>query len=125
MREGQTNPTETTMRFLMMVKMDGRTEMEAVANARRSDLEAMGRYNQSLRDAGVLLAVDGLLDSSFGSRVTYEAGGSKVTDGPFTESKELVAGFWMLQVKSKAEALEWARKIPFFHGESVELRQIA
>jgi hypothetical protein len=85
----------------------------------------MGRYNQSLRDAGVLVAVNGLLDSSKGARVTYRDGEATVKDGPFTESKELVAGFWILNVKSKQEAIDWTKKIPFFHGESVEIRQVA
>src|ERR1700759_595291 len=113
------------MRFLVMVKLDGKTEMATVAAAKRSELNEMGKYNQSLRDAGVLITLDGLLDSSHGARVTYSGGAPKVTDGPFTESKEIVGGFWIINVKSKAEAVEWTKKIPFFHGESVEIRQIA
>ena len=110
------------MRFLVMVKVDPSIEQ---AEVKRSDLEAMGKYNQSLRDAGVLVTVDGLRNSDLGARVSYKDGKAIVTDGPFTEAKELVAGFWILKVKSKAEAIEWTRSIPFFHGESVEIRQIA
>lgn len=110
------------MRFLMMVKVEPQDEPTVV---KRADLEAMGRYNQSLRDAGVLVSVDGLRNSDLGSRIAFKDGRAIVTDGPFTESKELVAGFWILQVKSKAEAIEWAKKIPFANGEGVEIRQIA
>ena len=113
------------MRFLVMVKMDGRTEQAMYESATRADLEAMGKYNDQLRDAGVLVSLDGLLPSSTGARVTYNGGNAVVKDGPFLESKELVGGFWILNVKSKQEAIDWTRKIPFFHGESVEIRQIA
>ncbi len=110
------------MRFMMMVKSDPSLEQ---AEVKRADLEAMGKYNQSLRDAGVLVMVDGLRASSLGARVTYKGGQAMVKDGPFTESKELVGGFWILQVKSKEEAIELAKRIPFANGESVEIRQIA
>ena len=110
------------MRFLVMVKADPKLEE---AEVRRADLEAMGRYNQTLREAGVLVTVDGLRESRLGARVIYKNGQATVTDGPFTESKELVAGFWILQVKSKEEAIDWTRRIPFKNGESVEIRQIA
>jgi hypothetical protein len=110
------------MRFLVMVKSDPEIYDKPL---RRSDLEAMGKYNQSLRDAGVLRAVEGLLGPKEGARVTYRDGKASVKDGPFTEAKELVAGFWVLEVKSKDEAIEWTSTIPFFNGESVEIRQIA
>ncbi len=110
------------MRFMMIVKSDPVSEQQA---PRREDFETMGKYNQSLRDAGVLLTLDGLLSSSHGARVTFSDGKASVTDGPFTEAKELVAGFWIIQVKSKEEAVEWARRIPFSHGESVEVRRIS
>ncbi|HWA20739.1 MAG TPA: YciI family protein [Devosia sp.] len=110
------------MRFLMMVKIDPGADRGEV---RRSDLNAMDEYNQALRDAGALVAVDGLRDSSHGSRVTFEDGGAVVKDGPFTESKELVAGFWILELGSHTEAIEWAKRIPFANGEGVEIRQIA
>lgn len=110
------------MRYLMMVKV---TPSFEGAEVRRADLEAMGKFNQQLRDAGVLVTVDGLRDSKLGTRVAYKDGQAIVTDGPFTESKELVAGFWILNVASKEAAIEWAKKIPFRNGEGVELRQIA
>jgi hypothetical protein len=84
---------------------------------------AMGRYNQSLSDAGVLLALDGLHSSEKGARVTFSGGEVSVTDGPFTEAKELIGGYWMIQVRSKEEAIEWAKRCP---GEDcvIELRQV-
>jgi hypothetical protein len=106
----------------MMVKVTREFEDSEI---RRADLEAMGKFNQSMRDAGVLETVDGLRNSDRGARVAYTDGRAIVTDGPFTESKELVAGFWILKVKSMDEAIEWARKIPFRNGEGVEIRQIA
>lgn len=110
------------MRFLVMVKSDPGLYDRPL---RRADLDAMGKYNQSLRDAGVLRAVEGLLDTRRGARVTYDNGRAMVTDGPFAEAKEVVAGFWVIEVKSRDEAIEWTRHIPFFNGESVEIRQIA
>ncbi len=110
------------MRFLVMVKHDGKLYETP---PKRADMEAMGKYNQTLRDAGVLVTVDGLLAPSYGARVTYKNGEATVKDGPFTESKELVAGFWILEVKSKEEAIDWTRHIPFRSGESVEIRRIA
>ena len=76
------------------------------------EMEAMGKYNEELGKAGVLLALDGLTPPSMGARVTFKAGKSKVTDGPFPEAKEVVGGYWIIQVKSREEALEWASRIP-------------
>lgn len=88
--------------------------------------EEMGKYNQALVDAGVLLAGEGLSPSKDGAIVTYRKGGKfEVKDGPFTEAKELIAGFWILQVKSLEEAVEWAKRIPgFVDGEHVEVRRV-
>ena len=83
----------------------------------------MGKFNDELVKAGIMLLGEGLKDSSKGSRITYDGKKRTVRDGPFTETKELVAGFWMWQVKSKQEALEWAKRIPFQEGE-VEIRQV-
>ncbi|HVY50450.1 MAG TPA: YciI family protein [Devosia sp.] len=91
----------------------------------REMFEAMDRYNQSLRDAGVLLALDGLAGPREGARITFSNGKPHVTDGPFAEAKELVAGFWILQVRDKEEAIEWAKRIPFSNGESVEIRRVS
>jgi hypothetical protein len=88
--------------------------------------EEMGKYNQTLVDAGILLAAEGLSGSKDGAIVTFRKGGKfEVKDGPFTEAKELVAGFWIIQVKSLDEAVEWAKRIPgFADGETVEVRRV-
>jgi len=84
----------------------------------------MGKFNDELVKAGVMLAGEGLHDSSKGARITYSGNKRTVRDGPFAETKELVAGFWIWQTKNKAEALEWAKRIPFQDGEEVEIRQV-
>jgi hypothetical protein len=89
------------------------------------DMEAMGKYNEELGKAGVLLALDGLTPpSTMRARVTFKSGKSKVTDGPFTEAKEVVGGYWIIQVKSREEALEWASRIPGKDNEMVEVRRM-
>jgi hypothetical protein len=112
------------MRFMVMIKSDERTDSGVLPTA--EDLEAMGRYNEELIKAGVLLAGEGLLDSSKGARVRMSGGTPTVIDGPFTEAKELVAGFWLLDVKSKEEAIEWVKRIPCTTDEPshVEIRQV-
>ena len=112
------------MRFMIIVK--SRPEIEGMAQPPEA-FEEMGKYNQSLVDAGILLAAEGLTDSKDGAIVTFKKGGKfSVKDGPFTEAKELVAGFWIIQVKSLDEAVEWAKRIPgFADGESVEIRRVA
>jgi hypothetical protein len=84
----------------------------------------MMKYNQALQKAGVLLALDGLHPPSMGARVTFAGGKAKVTDGPFTEAKEVIGGYWMIQVKSKEEAVEWASRCPASDNEVIELRQV-
>jgi len=113
--------SETAMRFLVMVK--GNKEYEAGAMPSQQELTEMGKFNDELVKAGVMLAGEGLQPSSKGARISYSGSKRTVRDGPFTEAKELVAGFWIWQVKSRAEALEWAKRIPFNDGE-VELRQV-
>jgi hypothetical protein len=117
------NPTEseTTMRFIVMVKAN--KDSEAGIMPTEEQLRDMGKFNDELVKAGVMLAGEGLQASSKGARITYAGNKRTVRDGPFTESKELVAGFWIWQVKNKAEALEWAKRIPFEEGE-VEIRQV-
>ena len=83
----------------------------------------MGKFNEEMVKQGVMLAGEGLQASSKGARVTFKGGKPTVTDGPFTEAKELVAGFWLIQAKDKAEAVEWARRVPFVDGE-IEVRQV-
>ena len=88
-------------------------------------MEAMGKYNEQLGKAGVLLALDGLTPpSTMSARVTFKGGKSKVTDGPFPEAKEVVGGYWIIQVKSREEALEWASRIPGSDNEMVEVRRM-
>jgi len=85
---------------------------------------AMMKYNESLQKAGVLLALDGLHPPSMGARVSFEGGKPKVTDGPFAEAKEVLGGYWMIQVKSKEEAIEWASRCPGGENEVIEVRQV-
>ncbi len=109
------------MRFIAMVKATA--DSEAGVLPTREQLEEMGRFNETMVKAGVMLAGEGLQASSKGARITFDAGKPTVTDGPFTETKELIAGFWLIQAKSKEEAVEWISRAPFVDGE-VEIRQI-
>jgi hypothetical protein len=116
------------MRFMMLLKADKTTEAGVLPT--RKDLEVMGKYNEELVKAGALLDAAGLQASSKGAKVTFQNGKPQVTDGPFTETKELIAGYWMIQVKSKEEAIEWAKRVPFDRLPSngrtpeIELRQM-
>ena len=109
------------MRFMMIVKGDDRTEAGVLPT--EQELADMAKYNEQLVKAGVMLAGEGLQASSKGAKVRFDGAKRTVIDGPFTEAKELIAGFWLIQVKSKEEAIEWAKRVPFTEGE-VELRQI-
>src|SRR5687768_12718477 len=110
-----------TMRFMLLVK--GSKDTEAGVMPSEEELAAMGKFNEEMIKAGVMLAGDGLHPSNKGARVTYDKGKATVVDGPFAEAKELVAGYWIIQVKSKEEAIQWLRRAPFVDGE-VEIRQI-
>lgn len=110
------------MRFMVIVKAT--KDSEAGRLPTEAEMAAMGKFNEELVRAGVMLAGDGLLPSSAGVRVKYTGGKSSVVDGPFAETKELVAGFWILQVKSKEEVVAWLRKAPFVDAE-VEIRKVA
>jgi len=110
------------MRFMILVKAD--KDSEAGKLPPPGLFEAMGKFNEELDKAGVMLAGEGLLASSKGARIEYSGDKRIITDGPFAETKELVAGFWLWQVRSKEEALEWARRIPLNRG-TVEIRQVA
>lgn len=111
------------MRFMMIVKSNPSIDTGQPPSA--EDIAAMGRYNQELADAGILLAMEGLAGSSKGAKVQFLAGGkTRVVDGPFAEAKELIAGFWVIQVKDLSEALAWARKIPMPEGQEIEVRQV-
>jgi hypothetical protein len=111
------------MRFMVIVKANEDSEKGVMPT--QQELTEMGAYNEELVKAGVMLAGEGLLPSSKGARVRFaKDGSSTVIDGPFAETKELVAGFWILEVSSREEVLEWVRKAPFRDGE-VEVRQVA
>ena len=110
------------MRFMVIVKAN--KDSEAGVLPGRELMEEMGRFNEKLAQAGVLLAADGLQASSKGARVKFHGRGkTTVTDGPFAETKELVAGFWLWQVRSKEEAIEWVKRAPFT-DEEIEIRQV-
>ena len=109
------------MRFMILVKANPDSEAGVLPDEQM--LTEMNKFNEELAQAGVLLAGEGLQASSKGARVRYSGSKRTVTDGPFAESKELVAGFWLWQVQSREEALEWAKRIPFQEGE-VEIRQV-
>jgi hypothetical protein len=110
------------MRFIVFVKAT--PESEAGVLPKPEMLAKMGAFNQQLAKAGMMLAGDGLQPTSKGARINYAGAKPVVTDGPFTETKELVAGFWLLQAKSKAEVVEWLLRCPFENGEEIEIRQI-
>jgi len=111
------------MRYMVIVKASA--DSEACRMPSTDELAEMGAYNEELAKAGIMLAAEGLSASSDGARVRFQADGSStVVDGPFAETKELIAGFWILQVSSREEVLEWVRKAPFREGE-VEVRRVA
>jgi len=112
------------MRFMVIVKADKNTEAGVMPS--QELLAAMGKYNEELVNAGVLLAGEGLHPSSKGARVRFSGSNRTVIDGPFAETKELVAGFWIFQVKSLQEAIEWVKRCPNpLEGESeIEIRQV-
>jgi hypothetical protein len=112
------------MRFMVIVRANKETEAGALPDEKL--LTAMGKYNEELVKAGVLLAGEGLHPSSKGARVKFSGTNRTVVDGPFAETKELIAGFWMFQVKSKEEAIEWVKRCPNpTEGESaIEIRQV-
>ena len=110
------------MRCMVIVKAD--KDSEAGVLPETGLFEAMGKYNEELVKAGVMLAGDGLKPSASGARVRFDGKQRTVIDGPFAESKELVAGFWLWQVKSLAEAIEWLKRAPFDGGTEVEIRPL-
>ncbi|MCX9190953.1 dehydrogenase [Carbonactinospora thermoautotrophica] len=112
------------MRFMLLLKADKNTEAGVLPSEEL--LTEMGKYNEELVKAGVLLAGEGLHPSSKGARVKFSGGKRTVIDGPFTEAKELIAGFWLIQVKSKEEAIEWVKRCPNpLEGEAeIEIRQV-
>ncbi|MBB3121304.1 YciI family protein [Pseudoduganella violacea] len=110
------------MRFMIIVKANARSEAGDMPS--EETLTQMGRFNEELVGAGVLLAGEGLHPSSRGARIRYQGKERVVVDGPFSETKELVAGFWLIQVKSLDEAVEWMKRAPMDDGSEVEIRRV-
>jgi hypothetical protein len=112
------------MRFMMLMIPKGYEQAKPDAMPSPEAVSAMMKYNQELQKAGVLLALDGLQPPSTGARVSFAGGKPTATDGPFPEAKEVVGGYWMIQVKSRAEAIEWAKRCPGSDTETIEIRQV-
>ena len=112
------------MRFMMLMIPKGYDRAAPGTVPDAAAVAAMMKYNESLRKAGILLALDGLHPPSMGARVSFSGGKPKVTDGPFAEAKEVIGGYWMIQVKSKEEAIEWASRCPGSENEIIEVRQV-
>ena len=110
------------MRFMVIVKANKDSEAGVMPN--QKILEDMGKFNEELAKAGVMLAAEGLHPSSKGKRVKFSGGKATVTDGPFTETKELIAGFWLWQVRSMDEAIVWLKRSPFDGGAEIEIRPV-
>ena len=112
------------MRFMMLMIPKGYETAAPGTTPPADAVAAMMKYNEALKDAGVLITLDGLHPPSSGARVTFAGGKPVVTDGPFTESKEVIGGYWMIEVKSRQEAIEWAKRCPASANEIIEIRQV-
>jgi len=112
------------MRFMMLMIPKGYEQAAPGTMPDAKAVAAMMKYNESLQRAGVLLSLDGLHPPSMGARVSFSGGTPKVTDGPFTEAKEVLGGYWMIRVNSKEEAVEWASRCPASDNEVIEVRQV-
>ncbi|MEC9357297.1 MAG: YciI family protein [Pseudomonadota bacterium] len=112
------------MRFMMLMIPKGYESASAGAAPDVAAVEAMMKYNTELQDAGVLLALDGLHPPAVGARVSFSGGKPVITDGPFPEVKEVLGGYWMIRVNSRAEAIEWASRCPAGDNEIIEVRQV-
>lgn len=112
------------MRFMMIVIPKGYESAAPDAVPSAEAVSRMAEYNKSLQQAGVLLALDGLFPPSTGARISFSDGKATVTDGPFAETKEVIGGYWIIQARSREEAVEWARRAPMSNNEIIEVRQI-
>jgi hypothetical protein len=112
------------MRFMMLMIPRGYEKAAPGAMPDAKVIAAMMKYNESLQKAGVLLSLEGLHPPSMGARVSFPGGKPRVTDGPFAEAKEVLGGYWMIQVKSREEAIEWAKRCPASENETIEIRQV-
>jgi hypothetical protein len=110
------------MKFMILVKADKKSEAGALPDEKL--LTKMGKYNEELARSGIMLAAEGLHPTSKGARVKFSGGKETVTNGPFPDSKDLIAGFWIWQVNSKDEAIEWIKRAPFGDGAEIEIRQV-
>jgi hypothetical protein len=113
-----------TMRFMMLMIPKGYEQATPGTMPDAKAVEAMMKYNEELQKAGVLLALEGLHPPSMGARISFAEGKPKVTDGPFAEATEVLGGYWMIQVKSKEEAIQWASRCPASANETIEIRQV-
>ena len=112
------------MRFMMLMIPKGYENAKPGTLPDAKAVAAMMKYNESLQKAGVLLGLDGLHPPSMGARVSFAGGKAKVTDGPFAEAKEVVGGYWLIQAKSREEAIQWASRCPAPDGDMIEIRQV-
>ena len=112
------------MRFMMLIIPKGYEKAAPGTVPDAKAVEAMMKYNESLREAGALVTLDGLHPPSMGARVTFPGGKPKVTDGPFAEAKEVIGGYWMIQVRSQEDAIEWAKRAPMLDGDMIEVRRV-
>jgi hypothetical protein len=112
------------MRFMMLVIPNGYAKADKGAVPSAELVAKMSKYNDGLQKAGALLALDGLHPPAAGARVSFSSGRGRVTDGPFAEAKEAIGGYWMIQAKSKDEAIEWATRAPMQDGDVIEVRQV-
>ena len=112
------------MRFMMLMIPKGYENAAPGTMPDAKAVEAMMKYNESLQKAGVLLSLDGLHPPSMGARVTFPGGKPKVVDGPFSEAKEVLGGYWMIDVRSREDAIEWAKRVPATENETIEIRQV-
>lgn len=110
------------MRFMLQVRADDKSEAGMMPS--RELIEAMGKFNQAMIEAGVMVAADGLHPSSKGARIVFSDAGPRVVEPPFAEPNELIAGFWIIDVKSRHEAIDWAKRVPFGPGGLIEIRQV-
>jgi len=112
------------MRFMMLMIPKGYETAPSDVQLDPERVAAMMKYNEALKDAGVLITLDGLHPPSMGARVSFATGKPVVTDGPFAEAKEVLGGYWMIEVASRQEAIDWARKCPASENEIIEIRQV-
>lgn len=112
------------MRFMLLMIPRGYESAEAGTTPDAAAVEAMMRFNTALQEAGVLLALDGLHPPSMGARVYFDSAAPRVVDGPFAEAREVLGGYWMIEVRSRQEAIEWARRCPAGPNEIIEVRQV-